>query len=89
MADEDAEALRPVGQVEHNGKGKRGRCGGLGWSFMLLAVQSYTDACVVSNNSKGPEMCQRSLMGMAKLGVEVTPCTTGRWAVLVCGVWLA
>jgi hypothetical protein len=57
MAEEDAEALCPVGQVEYNGKGKRGRYGGPGWSFMLLAVQSYTGACVVSNNFKGPAMC--------------------------------
>lgn len=52
---------------------------------MLLAVQSCIGACVVYDNLARRGVCYESLIEMAKLGVEVTRCGVGRWAVPVCG----
>lgn len=56
MADEDAEALRPVGQVNHNGKGKRSRCGVRDGASCCWRYKATPVPALMSKYFEGPGM---------------------------------
>ena len=78
MADEDAEAVRPVGQVEENDKGKRAcRCGVRDGASCCRRYKGTPMSALIRVTPE-PKSVKRSLNAVEKLGGEVARCVAGK-----------